>query len=110
MCPPSYRSGSSSTSATTTDASFRCSASHSVVTRTSFAYSAMREELVAHGCAQLRLGDRALELRLHVTVGADQEDPGLRAEAPLAHPAVVAARGVVAVSYTHLTLPTSDLV
>src|SRR2546421_1085124 len=38
MCPSSYRSGFSSTSATTTLSSFRCSVSQSVVTSTGFAY------------------------------------------------------------------------
>src|SRR4051794_40825447 len=38
MCPSSYRSGFSSTSATTMLSSPTCSASHSVATSTSFAY------------------------------------------------------------------------
>src|SRR4051812_33502731 len=45
-------------------------------------------ERAANGCAELGDRDRALELGLDAAVAADEEDPRLARQAPLAHPPV----------------------
>src|SRR4029079_509968 len=55
----------------------------------------LRGQVGADGPRELVGGNRALELALDPAVATDEERPGLRRQAPLPHPAVVALRRVV---------------
>ena len=66
----------------------------------------LRHELRLDRRPQLVRGQRAFELRLDAAVAADEEDPRLALQPPLAHPAVVAARRVVVL--VHLDVDEAD--